>query len=171
MPKLSSGINIYLSLNHILEPDLNWFKAPKGHFWYMTTDEECPPPYEPYADKTFSYQHSPVPKTREEMKRFVQICLERDDGMVYWIGDYLSDFPFFVKLDNQDLVDWKVWLVDNEERLNDFLDNGIEKCATQSLIMQDARGYVCMTEVKKPNGKKGWVKANKIVDNPLNKKQ
>ena len=170
MPLLSSGINVYISVNHILEPDLNWFKAPEGHFWYTGSDEQCPPPYEPYGDQTFPYKHSPVPKDREEMKQYVQICFQRDDGMVYWVGDYLSDFPFFIKLDEQDLADWKAWLAEKEDDINEFLDEAIKRCATQAEIMKDAKGYVTMTSSTKKR-EDGWANAEKPIDNPLKDKQ
>ena len=104
------------------------------------------------------------------MKQYVRICFQRDDGMVYWVGDYLSDFPFFIKLDEQDLADWKAWLEEKGDDINEFLDEAIKRCATQAEIMKDAKGYVTMTSSSEKR-EDGWTNAEKPIDNPLKDKQ
>jgi len=172
MPILSSGLNVYLSINNIMEPNLNWFKAPDGHFWYQAPHKDQPPPYkEEGFDKVgFGFSHAPVPQTREEMKEFVNVCFLGKDEKIWWQGDYLSDFPFFATLDKQDLNDWHKWLEENENELNDFLDEGLRRCATQAEIMKDAQGYAVVTTEKDPDDDSNNTKYLR-VDNPLEKKQ
>jgi len=55
--------------------------------------------------------------------------------------DYLRDVLFFVKLDEQA---WKACLAENEDIINPFVDEAIERCVTQAIIMQDAQGYAAL---------------------------
>jgi len=173
MPILSSGLNVYLSINNIMEPNLNWFKAPEGHFWYQAPHVDEPPPYqeEGFEQIGFGFSHAPAPKTRDEMRKFVQVCFMGKNDEIWWQGDYLSDFPFFAKLDDQDLADWNAWLAEKEEQLNDFLDEAIKKCTTQAEIMKDAQGYAVLHDIHGKDLDDEYRKGLIEVKNPLDKKQ
>ena len=155
-----------------MEPNLNWFKAPEGHFWYQAPHKDHPPPYkeENFYDVGFGWSHAPVPKSRDEMRKFVHVCFLGKDEKVWWQGDYLSDFPFFAELDAQDLKDWHTWLEESENEINDFLDEGIRRCATQAEVMKDAQGFAVVTTEEDPDDESNNSKHLKIK-NPLEKKQ
>lgn len=140
MPTLPSGLYLAVYKDHILPPDTNWFKAPEGHFWYWTPAPEFPPPFKPEDVSEAVPASAPLPKTREEMAKFVRVVIGLPDGKVYWQGDFLSDFPFFMTLSDEDKQAWDEWVA--TEAVQEFLDHGIQQCAMQAAINKDAQGYV-----------------------------
>ena len=164
MPKLPSGLQLAISKEHILEPDINWFHAPDGHFWYWIPAEEDPPPFGPYHEQIRQPKHAPVPQSKEEMSKFIQVLIMRDDGMYYWLGDYMYEFPFLMKsLSKEDQVAWKKWL--DTDPVQAFLDTAIQECQTQSIINKDATGSV--TGVVPNDSDSDWINIEHVVNNPL----
>jgi hypothetical protein len=120
MPVLPSGLKLALLIDHIMEPDTNWFRAPEGHFWYWAPAEENPPPF---SDKQVSENApvtAPVPLSREAMKSYVRVCLGIEDGMMYWRGEMLSEFPKYGTLSEEDNMAWQKWL--SRDDVDVFLD-------------------------------------------------
>ena len=162
MPKLPSGLELLLDISDIMEPDLNWFKAPDGHFWYWRAADENPPPFTAKDELYRQPQSAPVPLTRDEMKKFVRVIVKEPDGDYFWEGDYLAEFPFFRSLSLEDLAVWNKWL--DRPELHDFLDKGIQKCRIQSEINKDASGWAVIR-----NGienESGEIVGDKIIENP-----
>jgi tetratricopeptide (TPR) repeat protein len=131
MPLLPSGKNLYISRALILDPDPNFFNCPEGHFWYRTADTLIsPPPYPPGTQVVMGFAHAPVPKDREEVKKYIQVLIGLEGNAYYWRGDLLSDFPADGELDEADLAAWNEWL--ESEGTTDFLDGAIEMCRSQA---------------------------------------
>jgi hypothetical protein len=161
---LPSGLIVWLSANHIMEPDRNWFKAPKNHFWHAIPDDEVNSP--PFArEDTFirRYVHSPIPASREEMAQYVHVNIGHSDDSLYWRGDVLSDFPRYGPLDADDMAAWNTWKASDE--VQQFLDRVIAYCKTQSAILDEtAVGYVVLSDVTETDD--GGFVGKKIIDYP-----
>ena len=165
---LPSGLKLSISKGHILQPDINWFRAPDGHFWYWNPAPENPPPFTPYQVWMRQSDHAPVPQSKEEMSKFILVLIMRDDGKYYWQGDYLYEFPFFmVGLSKEDLRAWEEWVI--TEPVQQFLDTAIKECQIQSEINKGATGQFSMNVPVDSNGE--WVDVEYVVDNPFRNKQ
>ena len=163
VPTLPSGLELALLTDHIMEPDRNWFKAPEGHFWYWTPADENPPPFEPGQEWETSPTTAPIPTCREEMAQYIRVCIGLDNGMMYWRGDMLADFPTHSELSVEDLDAWNDWV--NTTRVKDFLDSTIVNCQTQAEINKEATGWAVSHAVE--HGVDGEVVCAKVIDNPL----
>ena len=163
MPTLPSGIELALLTDHIMEPDRNWFKAPEGHFWYWTPADENPPPFNPDQEWEGIPTTAPVPTCREEMAQYIRVCIGLDNGMMYWRGDMLADFPLYGELSEDDLGAWNDWV--NTTQVRDFLDSTIIKCQTQAVINKEASGSPVIQSVE--GGIDGEIIGAKVIDNPL----
>jgi hypothetical protein len=148
---------------------LNWFRAPDGHFWYWSPADEDPPPYAPHQEQLRKPAHALVPKSTEEMSRFIQVLIMRDDGMYAWQGDYMSEFPFFFTgLSKEDKEAWSDWK--RTEPVQKFLQAAIQECQIQSTINKDATGWATI-RVGDDNGNDAeWVSGDHVVNNPLRNK-
>lgn len=162
MPILPSGLELLLDVSEIMEPDLNWFKAPVGHFWYWRAADENPPPFKAEDQLYRQPQSAPVPKNREEMKKFVRVIVKEPGGIYFWEGDFLAEFPFFRCLSSEDLVAWNQWL--DRPELDDFLDKGIKKCQIQAEINKDASGWTLISDCKE--NENGVMVGDKVIENP-----
>ena len=163
MPVLPSGLKLALLIDHIMEPDRNWFKAPENHFWLWTPAKENRPPFSPDQVWEQVPETAPIPSSREMMEKYVRVCIGLENGMMYWRGEMLSEFPKYGALSEEDSIEWRKWL--ETEKVGDFLDHAIEKCKIQAAINQDATGYVVLTDVE--DGEDGTHVGNHVVDNPL----
>ena len=143
MPVLPSGLKVAIYKDHILPPDKNWFKAPENHFWYWTPAPENPPPFKPSDVWEATPVTAPIPRTREEMKQYIRVVISLPDGKMYWEGDFMTDFPFFRELSDEDIAAWKTWT--EREDVGDFLDHGISQCVEQYIANQQAQGFVVST--------------------------
>ena len=163
MPVLPSGLELLLDISEIMEPDLNWFKAPDGHFWYWRAADENPPLFKAEDQLYRQPQSAPVPGTRDEMKKFVRVIVKEPDGIHFWEGDYLAEFPFFRQLSEEDLLAWNEWL--DRPELGEFLDRGIAKCQTQSEINKEASGWAVIRNGEEND--EGHIIGDKEIKNPL----
>ena len=66
-----------------------------------------------------------------------------EDGNYGWRGEWLSDFPKYLTLNELDLIAWERWL--NTPDTLAFLDETIEKCSKLATSSQNAVGYVVTT--------------------------
>lgn len=162
MLTLPSGLVIALSRRHIMEPDKNWFRAPDDHFWYWTPAPDNQPPFRPTDVWEAMPKNMPVPTSREEMAKYIHVVLGLPDGMMYWQGDFLSDFPYFMQLDETDLVAWREWA--NSDHVKTFLDETIQKCQAQAAINKECIGHAVL-RVDKSNRHEN--SGHKVIDNPL----
>ena len=163
MPTLPSGIELALLIDHIMEPDKNWFKAPEGHFWYWTPADENPPPFEPNQVWEGMPITAPIPTSRDEMALYIRVCIGLDNGMMYWRGEMLAGFPSYTELDEDDLNTWSDWV--NTAKVQGFIDSAIIKCQTQAEINREATGSAVLQVTEgESNGK---IKGTKVIDNPL----
>lgn len=167
MPTLPSGLYLAIDRNHILEPDVNWFRAPKNHFWYWTPAPENPPPFAPEDKWEGVPTNAPVPTTREEMSKFIHVVIGLPNGNMYWQGDFLSDFPFYMQLDQDDLDAWNEWV--SSEPVLKFIDETIVECQVQAEVNKDASGHVIIKGAVGSKDAKDddLVEGYKIIDNPL----
>ena len=166
MPTLPSGLYLAIDRQHIMEPDRNWFRAPDNHFWYWSPAPENPPPFKPTDMWEAIPQNAPIPSSREEMSQFIHVVIGLPDGKLFWQGDFLSDFPFFMNLDEADLNAWRQWVA--SEPVQKFLDDAIIQCKMQAEINKEATGWAVM-QSHEPD--EHGINAHKVIDNPLRHKQ
>jgi hypothetical protein len=163
VPTLPSGIELALLVDHIMEPDRNWFKAPEGHFWYWTPADENTPPFDPNQEWEGVPTTASIPTCRDEMAQCIRVCIGLGNRMMYWRGDMLADFPAYCELSEDDLDSWKDWV--NTARVQDFIDSTIIKCQTQAEINKEATGLPVFQGVKGETN--GEAIVAKVIDNPL----
>ncbi|PIW93755.1 MAG: hypothetical protein COZ86_04695 [Candidatus Moranbacteria bacterium CG_4_8_14_3_um_filter_41_13] len=163
MPTLPSGIKLALLIDHIMEPDINWFKAPAGNFWYWTPAPENSPPFEP--DKVWEGMpiSAPIPTSRKEMAEYIRVGIGLENGLMYWRGDTLATFPSYANLSDEDLSAWQEWIA--TDKVQNYIDSAIIKCQTQAAINQDASGVAVIQAIEED--KSGQIQGYKIIDNPL----
>ncbi len=160
---LPSGILIGSSALHIMEPDRNWVRAPENHFWHSIPDEDIsPPPYTRDDTIMMQYVHAPIPESRDEMARYVHVTFGLPDGMMYWRGDLLSDFPRYGTLDAADYAAWETWKASDEVQA--FLDHVIVHCKMQATINREARDYLLIIVTHTEDG---LTHGTRVIDNPL----
>lgn len=131
MPVLPSGLKLALLNDHIVEPKENLSQTPEGHFWYGTPDLKAnQPPFEHDKEYWQVFVTASIPTSAEEVKQYIRVCIGLPDGMMYWRGDTLADFPNHMTLDSDDYKAWQSWLA-SEPVLN-FLQNTLIKCQSQA---------------------------------------
>lgn len=169
MPVLPCGLEVALLIDHIMEPDRNWFRAPDGRFWYLVPDLTAnPPPFSPGDEWLQEYVTAPVPRMIDGVKQFVRVCIGLENGMMYWRGKTLVDFPKYQELSDVDLRVWREWLA--TDAVTRFLEAAIVKCATQAEINKDATGFAVLrmpSSNEKSQRDSGYIQAEKVIDNPL----
>jgi len=125
----------------LIETDANWFSCPEGHFWYWAAAPEMgEPPFDKDREVFTTPAHAPVPKTREEAKRFVQVLEMAADGSGTWRGEWLSEFPKRRALTAADQVVWDTWL--RKPETGQYLDALVERCKQLAQATGKARGYL-----------------------------
>jgi len=107
MPKLPSGLEIGLDL---LATDMgeNWFSCPPGHFWYWLPDAQ--PPYPRHIECTTSAVNAKVPESLEELEKFIVVLFKEEEIGYYWTGEFLSEFPKYIVLNEEDKAAFNAWL-------------------------------------------------------------
>jgi len=125
VPRLPSGLDLILSCDALIEPDVSWFDCPRGHFWYWTEAERIGSARGPniFQIPTFAK----APDTRADVRRFIRVLELDEDGKYQWRGEWLVDFPRYLPLDRPDLIAWRAW-IDGPEAQR-FMDQAIERCA------------------------------------------
>jgi hypothetical protein len=142
MPTLPSGLVLALSRTHFIDHVGNWFDCPDGHFWYWLPDEEIsgPPPYPPGVQIMSDPVHSPIPKTREDVAKFIQVIeIDKPEKKFYWRGEWLESFPLYTALDSTDMAVWTKWL--SSSSALDFFDETIEKCGRLARDSANSQGF------------------------------
>lgn len=162
MPLLPSGLKLALTIDHIMEPDRNWFKSPPGHFWYWTPTEKNIPPFSLDQKLESMPKTAPIPSSREAMECFVRVCIRLENELMYWRGEMLSEFPKYGTLSDEDNKAWREWV--NSDKVRAFLDSAIIKCQTQAEINKEAVGYAVFRGKENDDG---VVVGEKIIDNPI----
>ena len=80
MPTLPSGLHLGISRQALFDHGGNWFSCPDGSFWYWVPDPEMGPgPFPEGTEIIQVAQHAPVPISREEAKKFIQVLEFIDD--------------------------------------------------------------------------------------------
>jgi hypothetical protein len=161
MPKLPSGLELAISRDALFDHGGNWSSCPDGHFWYWAPAPEIgPPPYEPGAEIMQQAAHAPVPKDREEAKKYLHVLEMRPDGKYTWRGEWLFEFPKYTKVDERDLSAWNEWLARPET--DRFLDATVEECRRLADVSRSAQGYVVAEPADPPDDNSrpgGWKRA------------
>jgi hypothetical protein len=163
MPELPSGLNLAITRGALFDHGGNWFECPDGHFWYWTPAPEMgPPPYDINGEGSNVAEHAPVPTTREEAKRFIQVAELNDNGMYAWRGELLYLFPRYTELDDEDLAAWNAWI--NRPEIDQFIDDFIIECQRLAEVSRHVRGYAVIEGTGEPE-KDGWTKGNLRLTN------
>ena len=141
MPKLPSGIELAISKDALFDHGGNWFNCSDGHFWYWYPDPEMgEPPFDTNNEILHIAQPAPVPKDREEAKRFVRVLeIVSAQEKYQWRGEWLAGFPHYTELDARDLDAWIDWL--DTPKIAAFLDSVIEECERLAEVSRHAIGY------------------------------
>jgi len=126
MPTLPSGLTVAIHKGHLIETDENWFHAPENHFWYWTPTEDNPPPFNSDDEWEAHPESGPAPRTMDEAKKYIRVVAELDNGNYYWRGDFLSDFPNYHQISDDDLKAWQAWT--ESEQVTTFIKNFIFEC-------------------------------------------
>lgn len=163
MPTLPSGIYLALTIDHIMEPDRNWFRAPGGHFWYWTPAPEYSPPFFPDQVWEGMPKTAPIPTSREEAAKFIRVCIGLSNGKMYWRGETLADFPLYSSLSDMDLRAWNDWVA--TDKVLGFIDSTIIKCQTQAAINLEASGVAIIQGAGE--NEDGKIQGYKVIDNPV----
>ena len=158
-------MKIALLMDHIMEPDINWFKAPEGHFWFWTPADENPPPFKPEDESENVPTTAPVPDTIESMSNYIRVCIGLDNGMMYWRGEMVSDFPKYGTLSDEDNIFWQEWL--KSDAVVNFLNSAILKCKTQSDVNKQATGYAVIQSNGEQDGDQVIGKKNVTIQRKL----
>ena len=141
MPQLPSGLTLALFNGSLIEHEGNWFECPKDHFWFWKAAPEMgPPPYDPHTEIMQIAEHAKAPSSRAQAKQFIRVLEMLENGNFGWRGEWLSDFPRYLTLDELDKIAWERWL--NTPDTLAFLDQTIEKCSQLAELSQNAVGYV-----------------------------
>lgn len=146
---LPSGLVVAMSSDALFDHGGNWTKCPDGHFWYwLPAPEIGSPPFDllPASAIMQIAAHAPVPKDRDECKRFIRIVEMRPDGEFGWRGEWLSTFPLYTKLTTQDIATWNDYMASPEATR--FLDETIAECTRLSEVSRNAQGYALLSHTQ-----------------------
>jgi hypothetical protein len=146
MPTLPSGLTLALWDQALIETDSNWFSCPEGHFWfYAAAPERGEPLFAKDQEVWTAPVHAPTPRSREEVKRFVQVLEMEPDGTGVWRGEWLADFPKYRSLSDADRTVWEAWLARPET--DEFLDRVAQRCNQLAQRSRDAQGYLVLKDL------------------------
>lgn len=144
MPELPSGLRLALSRKALFDHGGNWFDCPEDHFWYWTPDLEINlPPFEPDVEIIQDAKHAPVPRSRVEVAKFIQVLEFSEGDQIFWRGEWLSTFPLFTSLTPADRTAWDAWLDLDETKA--FLDDAISECQRLAKEGRAASGFPVLT--------------------------
>jgi len=132
MPLLPSGLMLGISALAIPDRPDDIVSRPPGHFLYFKPDDvACGPP--PYHEGQLLEMHlvaAPLPQSHEELKPYIQLIQLNNRRESWWAGEWLSEFPGRMQLDQADLKAWQTWLGSKETL--DYLDEIILVCHRQA---------------------------------------
>ena len=165
MPTLPSGLLLAIDKSSIMPPDTNWFRAPEGHFWYWTPAAENLPPFKPEDVWDAQPATAPVPKTIEEVKKYVRVVIGLPNGNMYWEGDHISDFPSHRTLSADDLEAWNEWIESGE--IHQFLQEAVDDCVRQSIANKQASGVAVIKQTPDGQNAKEIVPPSDAVWQPI----
>jgi len=144
MPTLPSGRVLALSMHHILEPGVQMFSCPEGHYWYQEPDRALnAPPFQRDMDVLCDFVHAPCPTTREEALKILHVyeVYGKDEQTTYhWPGYKAGDPEAFAELTPEDRAAWDEWVA--TPRTQQFLDTVIDKCRQQAEANRKSPGYM-----------------------------
>jgi hypothetical protein len=143
MPQLPSGLKLAIHDGALFNPGGNWFHCPEGHFWYWMPDPQiCQAPFSQGEEILQKAEHAPVPLTIEDMKQFIHVLEIGEDGKNIWRGEWLSTFPQFTSLSDEDREAWNAWL--DTEDIQQYLQDALKKCANLAKASANATGYATL---------------------------
>jgi hypothetical protein len=171
MPILPSGLSLGITRDVLIEHSENWFSCPDGHFWYWTPSPEAgSPPFDLSLSVETIPQHAPVPTSREEVKAFIRVVeINENDGsptrvLASWRGEYLSSFPLYTELEEDDLEAWRAWV--DELKQHQFLDDTLAECRRMAEICRGVSRYAMVEGAGEPD-ENGFIEGNlKLDDDP-----
>ena len=144
MPTLPSGLHLGISRQALFDHGGNWFSCPDGSFWYWVPDPEMGPgPFPEGTEIIQVAQHAPVPISREEAKKFIQVLEFIDDTNYVWRGEWLDTFSKFQSLSDEDMIAWQAWI--ESENTKGFLDATIAECMRLAEVSRNVTGHAILS--------------------------
>lgn len=82
-----------------------------------------PPPYKPGQELHEIPVAMPLPANMEQLARYIKVGFVNEDGEAWWSGEWLADFPKYIRLDAADILAWNAWLRSNkaQQYLREFM--------------------------------------------------
>jgi TPR repeat protein len=81
-----------------------------------------------------------------------------------WRGEYLSSFPLYTELEEDDLEAWRAWV--DELKQHQFLDDTLAECRRMAEICRGVSGYAIVEGAGEPD-ENGFIEGNlKLDDDP-----
>lgn len=140
MPLLPSGLMVGITNSAIPLQPTNFGYCPSGYFICYIQDQELsgPPPYKPGQVLQEIPVAMPLPENFAQLARFIKVGFVNEEGVAWWSGEWLSDFPRYIRLDAADTLAWEAWLQSNtaQEYLNEFMHG----CLNQSRYIEHIGG-------------------------------
>ena len=148
MPELPSGLSLVISSDVLFDHGGNCFRCPKDHFWYWIADPDImgEPPFDPNTAVISALRHAPVPKDRDEVKKYIRVFETDENRTILWRGELLSDFPEWITLGAKDLEAWNAWL--NTSENDSFLDETIVRCHRLANLSRSSAGHMVLTPAR-----------------------
>lgn len=133
MPQLPSGRLMAISRGHILEPGTRWFPCPDGHFWFQTPDLAInAPPYQRDQEILCDFVHAPVPRSVEEMTRYVDVVEVFSDDQVQLTGIRLDATERPSDWSEEDWHAFEEWRRNEQGTIRAFLERTLARCRAQA---------------------------------------
>lgn len=126
MVHLPGGLQLGLDSSAPLDPGPAWPACRPGSYWRAVASPMVRKPYRYGQELGLCLQAVPAPRTPEEALAHVRVVYIDADNRFHWKGEYASDFPRFVHLDEADLAAWRAFLA--TERVQAHLLRTIAKC-------------------------------------------
>ncbi|MCX5652650.1 MAG: hypothetical protein NTU45_14875 [Planctomycetota bacterium] len=141
MPQFPSGRRMAVGRMHILKPGTQWFACPEGHFWYQTPDLAInAPPFQRDQTVICDFVHAPVPRSVEEMARYINIIEVFSDERIQITGLQLDCAKRPPDWSEADWAAFKEWR--DSESIRAFVKESIEMCREQAEANRSSPGFV-----------------------------
>lgn len=111
MPVLPSGLMLATGLASVPERPEDFGYCPVGHFicYVPDIDSSVSLPLGPNQEYLEIPIAVPLPRREEDLFHYIKVYYLDFDGVVWWSGEWLSDFPAYIDLDEEDIRAWEAW--------------------------------------------------------------
>lgn len=114
--------------------------CPPGHFICYVPNMELSgsPPYKPGQELNELPVPMPLPENFEQLARYIKVGFVNEEGVAWWSGEWLADFPKYIQLDAADMAAWEAWL--RSERAQEYLSEFMLECRKQARYIERIGG-------------------------------